>query len=158
MLKVCIHKSSMKHWVLVNMHNFSLLAQGDTFLDLLPLDKEKSKTQRPVVALKVNLCNRQHQSTIFCHSASLDRNHCIQNVQNLSPLLLMSVKCTDLQLNLITGKQCLGNAVGVTLNEMKLHVLSKFPKVAKKGTLDSTIHQLQYATRGMQSIIMLTLM
>ena len=26
-----IHECSTKHWVLVNMHNFSLLAQGDTF-------------------------------------------------------------------------------------------------------------------------------
>ena len=41
-----IHESSTKHWALVNMHDFSFPAQGDTFLDLLLLDQEdKQDTQ-----------------------------------------------------------------------------------------------------------------
>ena len=35
-----VRESSMKHWVLVNMHNVSLLVKDDNFLDLLLLDQE----------------------------------------------------------------------------------------------------------------------
>ena len=48
-----IPEGSTKHWVLVNMYDFSLFAQGDTFLDLLLLDQEdKQDTQ---AHMKANL-------------------------------------------------------------------------------------------------------
>ena len=41
----------------------------------------------------------------------------------------------------------MGNAVSVTLNEAKAHVLSKVPELEKKGMSRSTIDQLLVAPR-----------
>ena len=53
-----VHESSMKLWVLVNRQDFSLLAQRDTFLFYCYWIKKTSKTHRPMVRQKPNLCNR----------------------------------------------------------------------------------------------------
>ena len=47
--------------------------------------KKKSKTHRCVIALKANLCKRQHQSTITCRSSSHDAYHCMHNSQKCDP-------------------------------------------------------------------------
>ena len=44
-------------------------------------------------------------------------------------------------------RQTVGNALGVTFNEVKQHVLSKVPELAKKAMSRSTIHQLLVAPR-----------
>ena len=127
-----VHKNSTKHWVLVNIHNFSFLAEGHKFLDLLLLNQEeKQDTQAHGI---YTVYSNEGQSL---QQITPVYNHLPQCKPGCKPLHAPHAKIVNLftDFSPMHGfatesccRQTVGNAVAVMLIEVKAHVLSRAVK------------------------------
>ena len=122
------HKSSSKCWVLVNKHDFSLLAR-DTFADLLlPDTADQQVTQHDIGQPLLQT------TPVFHHRPQHQPGRKALHVQLPE---IVSLVTDYIQLHRFTAesrrRSTVGNAVVVTLDEVRADLLSNVPGLAKKG-------------------------
>lgn len=137
-----VRERSSNRWVLVNMHEFSLMAHGDTFADLLLLDvednvlEEQQGEEPPQAAEVFNHLPRQKPGRKPLHMQYPEIVTIVTDFIQLHGFAAESRR-----------RSTVGNAMGVTLAELKAHVLSKVPSLANKGISRTVIHELLVAPR-----------
>ena len=137
-----VHEKSTGRWVLVNMHEFLLNATGDTFADMLTLDSPVSGGEQK------NTEGAASASDVFHHlpSSKPGRKHLHQQFPEIVTIVTDFVQQHGFAAE-SRRRTSVGNAMGVTLADIKAHVLSKFPHLAKKGFSRAIIHELFIAPR-----------
>ena len=136
------HEKLTGRWMLVNMHEFSLNATGDTFADMLTLDSPVSDGEQK------NTEGAASASDVFHHlpSSKPGRKPLHQQFPEIVTIVTDFVQQRGFAAE-SRRRTSVGNAMGVTLAEKKAHVLSKIPQLAKKGFSRMITHELFIAPR-----------
>lgn len=140
-LSVC--RGSLQSSILVNMKEFTLLNGADTFAELLLLDDgeqqvEETRAQNPTQHLENGPLHYvpQKPGRIPLHQAFPEIVTTVTDFIQTHGFSAQSRRRSQT-----------GNSMGVTLSDIRSHLLEQFPALKERGISRTVIHQLMVAPR-----------